>query len=379
MRAYFLLMVVCCGCAEQEPKRSGDDTDRPTTVSTAASAVIELPSVEDVDGLIVDPPGPTPEGMVWVPGGQFVMGSEPPADYQRRNPHRLKPDESPRRRMAVDGFWMDTHEVTNRQFAAFVSETGYVTVAERPMDAEELKAQGVDVDRLPEGSLDPAALVFNKHIDPRVLRPGAPGWEMAAWQLIKGADWRHPFGPESTIEGRDDEPVVQVAYEDAVTYAAWAGKSLPTETEWEYAARGGLSEALYPWGNEREPDGEYRSNYFQGTFPADHRVLDGFEDLAPVGSFPANGYGLHDMAGNVWEWTADRYHHRAYDMRPLRNMPGPKTSLDPMEPQIAKRVTRGGSYLCNVNNCTGYRCAARMRSDELSAACHTGFRCVRRP
>ena len=327
--------------------------------------------------LLVDAPGPTPEGMVWVPGGRFTMGTEglmPPATA---NPDRLKPDEFPAHEVTLDGFWMDEHEVTNDQFAAFVEATGHVTAAERPIDPAALVQPGQDPASIPEELLAPAAIVFNADFDRGGLRTDYQGWEHQVWKLVPGADWRHPAGPDDSIEGKGDHPVVNVGYEDARAYAEWAGKSLPTEAQWEYAARGGLDGATYPWGDEREPGGEYMCNYAQGEFPLALEHRDGFETTAPVGSFPPNGYGLLDMAGNVWEWTADRYHDLGYSMSGGRNPTGPKTFRDPDEAHLEKRVTRGGSFLCNANNCTGYRCAARMRSEPDAAAFHTGFRCVR--
>ena len=320
-----------------------------------------------------------PPGMVFIPGGRFVMGSEGPFD-PRDNPLRLKADEFPARVVEVDAFWMDAHEVTNDQFAAFVADTGHVTVAEKPIDRADLEAvPGFDASRLTDADLAPAALVFAPPNGDAGLRKDFQGWENQVWRIVPGADWQHPSGPDSSIEGLGDHPVVNVGYEDAAAYASWAGKRLPTEAEWEFAARGGRSGDLYPWGDEREPDGRYMCNYFQGTFPDAFENLDGFAATSPVGSFPPNPFGLYDMAGNVWEWTSDFYHHRAYDQPAGRNPTGPSRSLDPDEPWILKRVTRGGSFLCNTNNCTGYRCAARMRSDVKSAAFHTGFRCVKSP
>ena len=352
MRTVLLLAaVVLAGCGDAVPT---------PVVSTAAERV--------------DPPG-----MVWVPAGRFVMGSEGRFD-PRDNPERLKADEFPARLVTLDGFWMDAHEVTNDEFAAFVEATGHVTVAERPLDPANLSViPGFDPSVLTEADLAPASLVFASDVRPGDVRTDFQGWENQVWRIVPGADWRHPTGPDSSIEGLGDHPVVNVGYEDAAAYAAWAGKRLPTEAEWEYAARGGSGGRLYPWGNEREPDGQFMCNYFQGTFPAAFENLDGYVETAPVGSFPANDYGLFDMAGNVWEWTADLYHHRAYDRPAGRNPQGPSTSLDPDEPWVTKRVTRGGSFLCNTNNCTGYRCAARMRSDVNSAAFHTGFRCAKSP
>ena len=325
---------------------------------------------------VSNPPGPAPAGMVWIPGGTFQMGSD---EMLPGNPDRKKPDEFPRHAVTLDPFWMDAHEVTNAQFARFVDATGHVTLAERPVSEDYYRKQGVDPGRVPPEGFLPGAIVFNDDFERDDLQTGFDGWEYQVWKFVPGADWRHPSGPGSSIEGLDDHPVVNVAYEDAVAYAAWAGKRLPTEAEWEFAARGGVEGLPFPWGREREPGGTYMCNYFQGTFPTDHQVLDGHEATAPVGSYPPNPFGLYDMAGNVWEWTADLYHFRAYEAHEKTNPQGPPVSLDPGEPNLVKRVTRGGSFLCNTNNCTGYRCAARMRSEESSAAFHTGFRCVQDP
>ncbi len=228
-------------------------------------------------------PGPPPaEDMAWVPGGTFLMGSE---DFY--------PEERPVRSVAVDGLWMDTKPVTAAQFRRFVRETGYVTVAERPLDPQDYP----DAD--PE-LLVPGSLVFRKTAGPVPL-DDVRNW----WEYAPGASWKRPGGPGTTINGRDHHPVVQVAFEDAAAYAAWAGKELPTEAEWEHAARGGLEGAPFVWGDEELPGGEPAANTWQGRFPWENLKLDGYEDTSPVGSFPANGYGLYDMAGNVWEWTTD--------------------------------------------------------------------------
>ncbi len=316
-------------------------------------------------------PGRTaPDGMVWVEGAEYLMGSD--------DPRWARADERPPHRVRVDGFWMDSTEVTNAQFRAFVETTGYLTTAQRPPDWEELKKQ------LPPGTPKPdesvlvaASLVF--------VAPSEPGTLIDVsrwWKWIPGADWLHPEGPGSNLEGRSDHPVVHVSWDDAVAYASWAGKRLPTEAEWEWAAQGGREAPLYPWGDEGIEVGPSKANSFSGTFPNANTLLDGYERTAAVASFPANGYGLYDMGGNVWEWCADWYRHDTYSQTQrahpngVLNPPGPADSLDPQEPYVPKRVQRGGSYLCNDSYCSGYRVSARMKSSPDTSLGHTGFRCV---
>ncbi len=315
----------------------------------------------------------SPVGMVWIPGGEFAMGGTDPL---------ARPDESPVHRVRVDGFWMDATEVTNAQFAAFVRATDYRTIAERPVDWEALKAQcPPGTPKPPDEMLRPGALVFTAPDHPVDLRDYGQWWK---WTI--GASWRSPEGPGSTIEGRDDYPVVHIAFEDAVAYCAWAGKRLPTEAEWEYAARGGLAGRVNPWGDE--PIDPSRANTWQGHFPDRNSRADGFAGGAPVRSFPANGYGLYDMSGNVWEWCADLYRPDTYARRVLElgaegvavNPTGPDTSLDPRNPDAPEsRVHRGGSFLCNDAYCASYRASARMACTPDTGMSHLGFRCVLTP
>jgi formylglycine-generating enzyme len=300
------------------------------------------------------PPGPAPDGMVWIPGGRFLMGADDGS----------MPDAEPVHEVTLDGFWMDRTEVTNRQFARFVAEAGYVTVAERKPDPRDFP--GVPAEKLVPGSLvftPPAGEVSLE--DPLI-------W----WSYVPGASWRHPGGPQTTIDGKDDDPVVQVCWDDAEAYARWAGKRLPTEAEWEYAARGGKARTRYTWGDEFRPGGKWQANIWQGRFPDRDVPEDGFSRLAPVGTFPPNGFGLVDMAGNVWEWCADWY-RPGYDDSQARNPRGPSSSFDPAEPGVPKRVQRGGSFLCTDQYCTRYLPGARGKGAVDSAASHVGFRCVR--
>lgn len=298
--------------------------------------------------------------MAWIPGGTFLMGSD-----------RHYPEEAPAHRVRVDGFWMDVHTVTNRAFERFVAETGYVTLAEKPADPADYPGALPDM-------LAPSSTMFKKPPGPVDMR-NHYNW----WVYVRGANWRHPRGPASSIKKVMDHPVVHVAYEDAEAYARWAGKELPTEAEWEFAARGGLDGAEYVWGEELTPRGRHMANIWQGEFPYRNTVEDGFEYTAPVGSFPANGYGLFDMAGNVWQWTADWYQEHGSIDSPCCTAANPRgasreESYDPRQPgtRIPRKVTKGGSHLCAPNYCRRYRPAARMAQPVDTSISHLGFRCI---
>lgn len=307
------------------------------------------------------PPGETPAGMVWIPGGESLMG-----DNVRR-------EESPVHEIAVDGFWMDEHEVTNAQFEEFVKATGYVTTAERIPKMEDFPERLRPMIKLDQ--LKPGSVVFTP---PAVAPPNLDNF-LEWWRYIHGADWRHPEGPNSSITGRMNHPVVCVSWKDAEAYAKWAGKRLPTEAEWEYAARGGVGptrRSTFTWGE----NGEQRvkmANTWTGSFPVEDRAVDGFKGTAPVKSFPPNEFGLYDMAGNVWEFVADWFHPDYFRNSPKLNPPGPTTGYDPNEPDLPKKVIKGGSFLCSPIYCTGYRPGSRMFNDPDSSADHTGFRCVK--
>ena len=348
------------------PARSPSGPQPPSATSPNA----ETP-VDDHRPVITEPSGPAPEGMVWIPGGTFRMGNPDPAPNQQ--------DEIPVHEVTLDGFWMDATVVTNRQFQAFVDATGYRTTAERPIDRNDLRGQVPDevLASLPQEALDPSSICFNSDFDPEAIDKSNPAWSYSVWMIVKDANWKQPEGPGSSIDDRLDHPVVHVSYEDALAYCDWAGKRLPTEAEWEYAARGGLEDAAYPWGNERNPDGKFLHNIWQGDFPYENNVDDGFKTSSPVKTFPPNAYGLYDVSGNVWEWCHDWYRPDYYAKSPVRNPNGPSTSFDPQEPQIPKRVQRGGSFMCSDTYCIGYRVSARMKGDPQSGSFHCGFRCVR--
>lgn len=309
-------------------------------------------------------------GMVLIPGGTFLMGGKSP---------QADPDELPRRQVRVAAFLMDKTEVTNAQFLEFVEVTGYKTVAERDVDWNELRKQvPPGTPKPPDSVLRAGSLVFVPTAGPVDLRDYSQWW---AWTI--GANWRNPEGPGSNLENRMNHPVVHIALEDARAYAEWAGKRLPTEAEWEWAAMGGLEDPKYPWGNESITASAGKANFWQGIFPYQNSVADGFQGTAPVKSYPPNGYGLYDMAGNVWEWCQDKYradaYRQEYSKALLVNPQGPAQAYDPLEPYAEKYVIRGGSFLCNESYCSGYRVARRMRSTPDSSFGHTGFRCVRDP
>jgi len=314
------------------------------------------------------PPGPAPPGMVWIPGGEFSMGAADP-EMNDMVGMQATDDSRPIHRVYVDGFWMDRTEVTNEQFAAFVKATGYVTVAERTPKAE-------DFPGAPPENLVSGAVVFSPPDHPVTL-DNHYQW----WSYVNGANWHHPTGPKSSLKNRDHYPVVDIAYEDAEAYAKWAGKRLPTEAEWEFAARGGLSGKLYPWGDEFKPNGKWMANTHQGHFPDTDFGQDHFVGLAPVAQFPPNGYGLYDVAGNVWEWTSDWYRPDYYAQLAAaggvaRNPKGPSSSFDPSEPTEKKRVHRGGSFLCTDQYCSRYMVGTRGKGEPSTGTNHLGFRCV---
>ena len=305
--------------------------------------------------------------MVFIQGGTFMMGGDNSQASQ---------DEYPKHEVKITGFYIDAHEVTNAEFAKFVKATHYVTTAEKKPDWEGMKQTlPPGTPKPPDSLLVAASLVFHQTTGPVDLHDYSQ-W----WRWIKGADWQHPEGPQSNIKDKENYPVVQVSWYDAIAYCKWAGKRLPTEAEWEYAARGGLKNEIYPWGNESINDGEAKANSWGGKFPYYNDNRDGYTKLAPVKSFAANGYGLYDMAGNVWEWCSDWYdadYYQSLKNAVAENPSGPQKSFDPQDPYTPKRSLRGGSFLCNDTYCSGYRVARRMKSSPDTGLEHTGFRCVR--
>ncbi len=318
------------------------------------------------------PAAPAPREMVWIPGEEFSMGAAEPVGVDRNDVAMHATDDArPIHRVYVEGFFMDRTDVTNAQFAAFVKATGYVTVAERTPRAEDFP--GAPLENLVAGSVvfspPPAPVTLDNHLR----------W----WSYVTGANWQHPLGPTSSIAGKERFPVVHIAYEDAVAYLAWAGERLPTEAEWEFAARGGLSGQVYAWGNAFTVNGRWMANTHQGHFPDRDTADDGYGGLAPVAQFPPNGYGLYDMAGNVWQWVSDWYRPDYYTELAahglVRNPQGPVSSFDPAEPGTPKRVMRGGSFLCTDQYCSRYMVGTRAKGDVDTGTNHLGFRGILSP
>ena len=311
----------------------------------------------------------TPKGMIWVEGKSFIQGAKVSDPY-------AMPREKPSHKVTVDGFFIDITEVTNKQFKAFVDATDYVTIAERKIDWEEMKKQ------LPQGTpkphdsiLQPGSLIFNKNVDAIANMNNYQQW----WTWKIGANWKHPEGPGSSLEGKSNHPVVHIAYEDALAYCKWSNRRLPTEAEWESAAQGNNKSTIYTWGNNPEVLNA-NANTWQGIFPTKNKSKDGFELISPVKSYPPNSIGLHDMLGNVWEMTSDLFHVNYYkeldSSIELINPTGAKTSYSPSNPYQAERVTKGGSFLCHASYCASFRISAKMGVGMDSGSDHTGFRTV---
>jgi formylglycine-generating enzyme required for sulfatase activity len=306
-------------------------------------------------------------GMAFIPGGMFDMGGDN---------EQASADEFPKHKVQVSPFYVDLTEVTNAQFKKFIDATGYITTAEKKPDWEELKKTvPPGTPKPPDSVMVAASLVFRQTTGPVNLNDYSQ-W----WNWVNGASWKHPQGPAGTIKGKENYPVVQISWDDAMAYCKWTGKRLPTEAEWEFAARGGLVNNIYPWGNEHINTGKPKANSWEGKFPYLNEKKDGFVTAAPVKFYLPNGYGLYDMAGNVWEWCSDWYkhdYHKELQGRITVNPRGPSKSYDPDEPYAAKRSLRGGSFLCNDSYCSGYRVARRMKSSPDTGLEHTGFRCVK--
>lgn len=309
-----------------------------------------------------------PDGMVLIPGGTFSMGAVNPVGITDGG-HEKMSDAQPVHDVYVDAFLMDKTEVTNAEFAAFVKATGYITVAEQKPTKEEFPGA-------PEENLIAGSIVFSP---PSAKVPLNNHYQW--WQYVKGANWKHPAEPGSDIKGKEHYPVVQIAWEDAQAYAKWCGKRLPTEAEWEFAARGGRSGELYAWGNQLKPDNKWMANTFQGSFPDQDTAEDGVPRLSKVAAYPPNSYGLYDMAGNVWEWCNDWYRYDYYNMLAQdsisRNPGGPSGPYDPQEPGAKKKIQRGGSFLCTDQYCTRYMVGTRGKGEYRSTSNHIGFRCVK--
>lgn len=332
-----------------------------------ASQIFSSETIE----VITQPPSgmETPEGMVWVPGGNFLQGAS--------ETDKLALDhEKPQHSVAIDGFFMDETEVTNAQFTQFVKETEYITLAERELDWDELKKQlPAGTPRPHDSIMQPGSLTFKKTKNRVPNLYDYSQW----WDWTIGANWKHPNGPESSIEGKENYPVVHMAFEDALAYCKWAGKRLPTEAEWEYASKGGLTNAKFTWGDDATKLSK-NANTWEGEFPNENSAEDGFENKAPVRSYPANGYGLYDMAGNVWEYTQDwfntQYYNKAATAGINKNPQGAKAPFNPNNPQVPEKVIKGGSFLCSASYCASYRPSARMANSVDSSQEHLGFRTV---
>ncbi|MEP0212356.1 MAG: formylglycine-generating enzyme family protein [Cellulophaga sp.] len=365
---YILLLsfvaIVCTQCKDvpkkeqQEPKKTVTPKKDNVKKDTTYTLITEKP--EDVK---------VPEGMVWIPGGMFVQGAVPQDKMAMQH-------EKPAHKVAVDGFFMDITEVTNAQFAKFVKETGYITVAERAIDWEEMKKQVPEGTPKPHDSiLQPGSLTFKKS---KTSVPNLFDFSQW-WDWTIGANWKHPNGPKSSIKGLDNHPVVQICYEDAMAYCNWAGRRLPTEAEWEYAANGGKTGTIFFWGDDKSVLSK-NANSWEGEFPVENSKKDGYENRAPVKSYQPNGYGLYDMAGNVWEWTTDWYNVNYYkELAAVTTKKNPLGATDAYNPQnlyIKEKVIKGGSFLCSDSYCASYRISARMGSSVDSSAEHTGFRTV---
>jgi formylglycine-generating enzyme required for sulfatase activity len=350
-----VLIIVCC-------------KDKKTTVikSEDHAVVNDVTAKEDINKIKANPP----QGMVWIPGGSFIQGAVPQDKMAMQQ-------EKPQHPVMVDGFFMDATEVTNAQFSKFVDETGYITIAEREIDWEEMKNQ------LPEGTpkphdsiLQPGSLLFKKATSTIPNLYDFSQW----WEWSIGVNWRHPSGPESNIEGKDNHPVVHVSYEDAEAYCKWAGRRLPTEAEWEYAARGNKKTTAYFWGDDRSKLSKM-ANSWEGEFPVNNTLEDGYERTAAVKSYLSNDFGLFDMAGNVWEFTSDWYNLRYYDElatsgKMAINPQGAAKAYNPNNPYLEEKIIKGGSFLCSDSYCASYRVSSRMGTSLDSSSEHIGFRTV---
>ena len=352
---------------DSDPAPAGDAKNSPADVADASAPAAKQVTFGPTVPNATPPPASGPAGMVWIPGGEFSMGAQNPPDMDDVG-MKATLDSRPIHRVYVDGFFMEMTDVTNAEFEKFVKATGYVTVAERKPRAE-------DYPGAPPENLVAGSVVFAPPDHPVPLNDYFQ-W----WTYVPGANWRHPLGPASGIVGEGNYPVVHIAYEDAEAYAKWAGKRLPTEAEWEFAARGGFAGRPYVWGDEFRPHGKWMANTHEGHFPDNDTGEDGYIGIAPVAKFPPNSYGLYDMAGNVWQWTSDWYRPDYYRQLSAttvaRNPQGPDSSYDPSEPGHKKRAQRGGSFLCTDQYCSRYMVGTRGKGDVDTGTNHLGFRCV---
>jgi sulfatase modifying factor 1 len=365
------ILVLLVGTAVWKPAYTHLQSFGPTVATSSA-----VPPSGEANFLATVPndapaPGIALDGMAWIPGGEYSMGAQDTPDMNEVGMQATR-DSRPIHRVYVDGFWMDKTDVTNEEFAKFAEATSYVTVAERTPRAE-------DFPGAPPENLVAGSVVFSPP-DHAVPLTNHFQW----WSYVKGADWRHPLGPRSDIKGKGKYPVVHIAYEDAVAYAQWVGKRLPTEAEWEFAARGGLSGKPFVWGDQFRPNGQWMANTYQGEFPV--KGMDGGDDgfvgIAPAAQYPPNGYGLYDMAGDVWQWTSDWYRPDYYAQLAAvggvaRNPKGPSSPFDPTEPAERKKVHRGGSFLCTDQYCSRYIVGTRGKGEVSTGTNHLGFRCVK--
>jgi formylglycine-generating enzyme required for sulfatase activity len=370
---FTILLAICVSsCKNNEKDKLITDAITQHKDTSSISCHSNIPSrfgvVADSTQKIEASKNTSTDGMVSIPAGAYMMGADD---------NQAAADEFPKHKVSVDAFLIDEHEVTNAEFAAFVNATHYVTTAEQKPNWEELKKQlPPNTPKPQDDKLVASSLVFTPPKQEVDLNNYAQWW---SW--VQGANWRHPDGPNSTIKGKDNFPVVQVSWDDAMAYAKWTGKRLPTEAEWEWAARGGLLNNVYSWGNENLDLGKPKANTWEGNFPNLNTKRDGYYGVAPVKSYAPNGYGLYDMAGNVWEWCSDWYRNDYYKTTNktggVKNPKGPNTSYDPEEPYTPKKSLRGGSFMCNKSYCTGYRVSRRMKSSADSGSSNTGFRCVK--
>jgi formylglycine-generating enzyme len=353
----FILIIIVCSIWQCQPRKDKPDDK----VNTTLSKHEQIEQLVDSSLLSIKPneldSSTIRSNMILIKGGTFTMGC---ADFNM-------PDAMPLHKVTLDDFWIDETPVTNNQFAKFVNATAYKTVAERPLNPK-------DFPGVPLADLQPGSIVF---MPPNytVTLDNAAQW----WKYLPGANWQHPEGPGSSIEGRGDHPVVHICWEDAMAFCKWAGKRLPTEAEFEYAARGGKDQQHYSWGNELIPDGKWVANIWQGEFPNNNTVQDGYANTSPVKAFPANGYGLYDVSGNVWQWCKDWYRPDYYQLTSTtvaKNPQGPDDSLDPYEPGVAKKVQRSGSFMCSDQYCVRYIVGSRGKGEVFSSSSNVGFRCA---